>query len=265
MIKSFEFGVWSLVGWLAFTAPAFAIASDAPAAANPRYVFTLTYSAAEEAIGEALRQKGAGDKIAAYINNSTNEPLYSYDQPLTVEIRGLQFEQKAHRWNASLVFISNGEVVSALPAAGRFDEMVELPVLKHEVRSGEVIGKNDIEIHDFSQKQIRTDTITDLAALIGKSPIRTISASRPVREHEIASPAIIKKNGLVQVHYTAPGMLISTSGQAMMDGAKGDVIDVRNTTSRKILRAVIEDANTVSIITPTTQTSQVSGGTHVTN
>jgi flagella basal body P-ring formation protein FlgA len=143
--------------------------------------------------------------------------------------------------------------------------MIELPVLKREVRNGEIIGQNDIEIHDFPLNHSRADAVTDMSALIGKSPVRTISPQRPIREHEIASPAIVKKNAIVQMHFNAPGMEISATGQAMVEGAKGDVIDVKNVTSRKIVRAVITGTDSVDILSPGTETSQLTGGSHATN
>ncbi len=224
--------------------PAFA---DSPVAANPQYLFQLSYDDAEQAIGQALAQKGAGAKVAANINGHHNEALFSYSKPISVEIRGLQFERPS-RWSANLLFMADGEVVSAMPVGGRYEEMIEVPVLKREVRSGDVIGEADVEIRDFPITHTRTDTITDSAVLIGKSPVAAISPSRPVREHEIASPAIVKKNGIVSMRYTSPGMEITTTGQAMNEGARGDVISVRNTASRKIVRASVVDAGTVSIV-----------------
>lgn len=262
MTKPILIFFFMLLGFASLGASAFA--AD-PAIANPQYLFQLSYHDAEETISEALRQKGAGEKIAATIAGRSDMPIFSYGKPLSVELRGLQFDKGARRWNASLLFLSNGEVISAIPATGRFDEMIELPVLKREVRNGDTIGQGDIEVRDFVVTQTRSDTIGDLAALIGKSPVHTISPGRPVREHEIASPAVIKKNGIVQVHYTTPGMEITATGQAMADGAKGDVIEVRNVTSRKVVRAVVADATNVTILAPGIQTSQLTGGNHGTN
>jgi len=236
--------------------PAFADAPAAdPAPAAPtavvssdttKYLFQLSSGDAEDAIGKALVQKGAGTKIGISINGHRNDALFSYSKPISVEIRGLQFE-KPSRWSANLLFVADNEVVSAMPVAGHYEEIIEVPVLKREVRSGDVIGEADVEMRDFPMTRTRTDTITDIAQIIGKSPAIAISPSRPIRQHEIASPAIIKKNGIVSIRYISPGMEITTTGQALEEGAKGSVISVRNTVSRKIVRAVITDENTVDI------------------
>lgn len=228
--------------------PAFADTAEAPAATQPQYLFQLSYDDAEAAIGTALAEKGAGAKIAAVINGRKKDAMFSYSRPLTVEIRGLKFEPSPPRWSASLLFLSEGQVISALPAGGRYYEVVEAPVLKREVRNGDIIRESDIELRDFAVQQTGGGTITDLAELIGKSPLRSISAGRPIRSHEIAQPTVIKKNALVQMRYTSGPMEITTSGEAMSDGARGDVINVRNSASKKIIRAVVEDASTVSVV-----------------
>ncbi len=49
------------------------------------------------------------------------------------------------------------------------------------------------------------------------------------------------------MRYLSPGMSITITGQVLEDGARGSTVDVRNLTSKKIVRAVVEDANTVDV------------------
>jgi flagella basal body P-ring formation protein FlgA len=195
--------------------------------------------------------------VSATINGRKEEPIFSYNKPISVEIRGLKFDKNSSRWNASLMFVSENTIVSAIPVAGRFDEMVELPVLKRQVRAGETIAEKDIQLRDFPASSTRSDAVIDLAGLIGKSPLRTISMNRPVREQELAMPTIVKKNSLVQMHYKSGAMQISDSGQAMEDGSKGSVISVKNVASKKTIRAMVVNADTVEVVTSDTQSSQL--------
>jgi flagella basal body P-ring formation protein FlgA len=233
--------------------PAFA------AGANPQYVFQLTYEDAEDAIGKAIAARGVAEKVSAVIAGRKNTPMFSYSQPLKVEIRGLEFDKETRRWSANILFISGGDVISAIPAAGRFDELVELPVLRRQVRAGEVIGEDDVERRAFLVSQTRSDNIADSANLIGKAPARSLSPGRPIREQEIASPAVIKKNALIQMRYVNASIEITATGQALSDGAKGDVIDVRNVASKKIVRAVVENENTANIVGSEAQTASAGG------
>jgi len=222
---------------------------EPPVISDPRNAFELSYEAAEDAVTQALTEKGVGDKVSATMNGRKPKPIFVYSKPITVEARGLKFDKLSGHWEGSLAFIADGEVVSAIPASGHFDEMIEVAVLKREMRNTDVIREGDVEIRDFSLSHTRADTITDLSGLIGKAPLRTISPFRPIRAEEVITPAIVKKDALVQMHYSLPGMEISTTGQTITAGAKGDVISVRNVTSKKVVRAVVENSDTVSILT----------------
>jgi flagella basal body P-ring formation protein FlgA len=222
--------------------------------------FTLSYEDAEKTISDALINKGVGSKVTASITGAKDAPLYAAGQPLSVEVRGLTFDAQDHRWSANLLMMADGQVVTAMPVAGKYEEILEVPVLRRMVRSGDVIGLGDVEIRDFPLMHTRPDTITDLATLIGKSPLRSISPQRPIRLHEIVEPTVVKKNSVVQMRYALPGMEISATGQAVDDGAVGEIINVRNTDSHKLVRAIVQDEHTVSILVPgasPTQTTQL--------
>lgn len=240
----------TVAAFLAITAPAYATPSEPSSAAAPRYLFELTYDDAQNAIGKALVEKGAGENIAAIITGKKDGPLFSHGKPITVEIRGLTFDKNGNRWSANLLAMSEDAVISAAPVAGRFDEMVEVPVLKRQVQSTDVIKETDIEMRNFPLSRTRVGTVTAIDELVGKSPARTISASRPIREHEISKPALVKKNNIVQMRYSAGGMEITATGQAMEDGTQGSMIAVRNLSSKKIVHALVEDATSVNVSPP---------------
>lgn len=263
-LKGFIFG--SLVMLIT---PALAIPSD-PAKTEPappmpalqEQYFQLTYADAEAAIAEALASRGAGSKITVTMNrgDKNGDVIFKNSQAISVEIRGLRFDDKVSRFTANLVALSGDQVVSAVAASGRYDELVEVPVLKRSVKAGEVISMNDIELRDYTAARTRMDTITDMASLIGKSPLRVISPGRPVREHELAQPTMIKKNDLVTMHYQIGGMKIATQGQALEDAPQGGVVPVRNVASKKTVQARVQDAMNVIIDGMQTQTSAIDSG-----
>lgn len=249
-VKGFAFGAFLMLMIPAFAtpnAPQATSASDIAASSDALPYFRLTYKDAEEALAQALAERGAGAKITASISNQADEYIFSYRQPISVEIRGLKFNPSSHHFSANLISLSGKEVLSAKAVSGRFDEMVEMPVLKHSVRAGEIIKAEDVELRDYAKARARPDTVIDMASLLGKSPERVISPGRPIRAQELAQPMVVKKNDLVKMLYNQGSMSISTSGQAMMDGIKGSVISVRNLESKKIIQATIQDANTVII------------------
>lgn len=225
------------------------------------YIFNISYDDAQDAIGKALTGKLAaetktGQTVAAIISGKKMTSLYSSNKPFEVEVRGLRTEDAARRWSANVVITSEERVLTAMPLAGRYVVMSEVPVLKHQVRNGDIINESDIEMKSFPQDNTRSDTVSDISELIGRTTVRVVSPNRPIRSSEISAPALVKKNALVQMRYKTDSMEITTAGQALADGAKGDVIEIRNTASKKITRAVVADSTTVDVIVAGVQTSQ---------
>lgn len=214
----------------------------------PSYIFNISYEDAEATISKSLSEKETGKKVSAIISGKKAAPLYSYNKPIEVEVRGLRVEPETNRWSANLVVVSEKAVISAMPLSGKFMLMSEVPMLKQAVKNGEIITAENIEMKLLPQERVHGDTVADAASIIGKSPVRSISSARPIRKTEVAFPALVKRNALVQMRYKTPTMEITTTGQAMADGAKGDVIEVKNTTSKIITRAVIASENTVDVM-----------------
>lgn len=226
--------------------------------AEPTQYFRLTYENAEEAIGQALAERGAGSKVGASIYSKSGDYIFSSSQPISVEIRGLRYNDHSNSFSANLVSISAGKVLSAKAVSGRYNELVEVPVLKRGIQAGEVITAQDIEFNDYAKGRARFDTITDIASLIGKSPIRTISAARPIRERELQRPQVVKRDDLVKIVYSQGAMEISTNGQAMDDGAQGALINVKNLQSDRIIQARVVNSAMVVIDHNVNQASLVS-------
>jgi flagella basal body P-ring formation protein FlgA len=236
------------------SSPAIAAEAVAPSTTptiipQQNYIFNISYEDAEGAISKALSEKATGGQIvSAIISGKKSTPLFSYNKPINVEVRGLRADSSKNSWSASLVILSEDAVISAMPLAGRYALMVEVPTLKNAIKNGDLISDADIEIKQFAIERVHGDNIKDSADLIGKTAIRTISPSRPIRTSEISFPALVKKNAIVQMRYKTGNIEITTTGQALSDGAKGDVIEVKNTTSKKSTRAVVFDEHTVDVM-----------------
>ncbi len=260
----FDAGKWvfTFAFMVIMFASAFAIAGDEAQTAQPSsYIFNITYDDAQDAISKSLNEKITMDKqtgqtVSATIMGRKMTPLYSSNKPVSVEIRGLRADSEKSSWSANLVVMSDDNVVSALPLAGRYTVMASVPVLKRAVKNGETIGEADIEMKSFPLTRVGGDVISDVSGMVGKTPVRVISPARPIRSNEISGLAIVKKNALVQMRYKTANMEITTTGQALADGAKGDVIEVRNVSSKKTARAVVAGDNIVDVMAQGVQTSQ---------
>jgi len=221
-------------------------AVSAHAQALPPAPYALSGHDVEEAVAKALIGAGVGQHVAAEAPTLHAANVYESQVPVAARITGLNVDKGTSRWNANLLVVNGGgAVLNAQPITGRYQEMVSLPVLKRSLRTGDVISENDIDKMDFPLARTRNDAINDPMQMIGMAARGGISQNRPVRASELTSPSVLKKSAVVQMIFRGHGIEITTSGQALTPGAKGDVIEVRNLNSHQVVRAVVQDAQTV--------------------
>jgi flagella basal body P-ring formation protein FlgA len=236
------------LAWLAITAMWYLIPTSAFAEeVNHAQTFQVTLEDVESAVAQALVKEGVADHVKATLIEQRARVLYQYPKPLALEVKTLRFDSRAKRWNANLMFESDGQVISALPVAGRFDELVEVPVLKQRLIFGNIIEDGDIDHAEITASQLRKDYVQNEADMIGKTPEHSISPGRPIYAHELTAPVVLKKGKSVTMRFSTPRMDLRTNGEAMDDGAVGETVRVKNEESKKIVHAVVEGPETVRI------------------
>ena len=83
-----------------------------------------------------------------------------------------------------------------------------------------------------------------------------MAAKRIVREHApirlsyVQRPVLVRKNGLVTIHLASRSMTLTAQGQAMQDGSKGEIVQVKNIQSKKVIEAVVTHAGKVRVSAP---------------
>lgn len=233
-------GFWLLVA-------GFFLLAAAPAKAEQDGIFTVTLNEAEQAVSRALEKDGAADFVSASITSSRLETLYRYDRALTVDVKTLKYEAKEERFSANLYFLDGEDVISVLPVSGRYQEMIPLPVTRHRMTHGETIVMEDLDEILYPAARMRKDTALSAADIVGKSPVRAISAGRPIRLSELKAPTVLQKGAKVQMRFHTPFMIISTLGEALEDGAEGERIRVRNFESGTIVQAQVTSGSEVLV------------------
>lgn len=218
----------------------------------PRYLISPEDIAAKVAV--ELENMGYGELIEAKLHTDDPNIMFGADEPMTVNLSGLSASRKSKKWTANVLFKHGEKILTALPMKGRYDEMIELPVLSTPLSAGTIIEEKHLGKQAFPAHYQRSGVVTDPTELLGKSARRNISVERPIRAHEVSTPIIVKKNDLVNLVYSNQSLSISTTGQVQADAAIGDVVAVKNINSDKIVRAVMREDKSAQV-TPLNQTT----------
>jgi flagella basal body P-ring formation protein FlgA len=83
--------------------------------------------------------------------------------------------------------------------------------------------------------------------LIGKRTRRPVDAGTVLRQELVELPPIVKNGDRVRIIAETAGLRISALGQVKQKGCQGELIQVMNLDSNKVIHARVVDAQTVRI------------------
>jgi flagella basal body P-ring formation protein FlgA len=111
------------------------------------------------------------------------------------------------------------------------------------IRANQIITEMDVT---FAATDLSTG-YSRLSDVIGQEARVALYAGRPILVGDIGPPAVIDRNQIVPLRYSANGINISTEGRALERGAIGDRIRVMNLGSRATLFGQILGDGTIEV------------------
>lgn len=105
---------------------------------------------------------------------------------------------------------------------------------------------------DFRMEEVaidgRSEYVKDIQEILGLVPHRVINAGMPVTLNYFQQPVAVAGNQTVKIIVRYKGLEISAKGTSLERGRIGEVIHVRNESSKKIISARVVDFQTVEVI-----------------
>lgn len=165
-------------------------------------------------------------------------------EPITVS--ELAWDRHSGRLAATLrVRAVDGPVTLRLTGLAR--EMVEVYVAARPIDRGTVITAADIEPQRVARNRLTARQITDPSQVIGQAARQALQVGRPLRAADVEPPLLVRRGAKVTLVYHTGGMTLTTIGQAMANGAAGDLIDVLNLQSRRTVTGIVRSRDQIEV------------------
>ncbi len=220
-----------------------------PGLAHAETLQRVTLKDVETAIEGTLREEGVGEKLKVSVQASgARSPLAEYQTDIKMYVDKLDLQKDQQRFEALITFEADGRPLTPIKVTGRYEPLQSVPVLLRAIQHGQTIAADDLTNQDIPFSHLRKGTATDSAQLIGQTPLRTISPGRAVRLDELVAPSVITKGTAVTIIFKANHLEIRGLGEALDNGAVGDLVRVKNRDSKQIVQGQVTDAHTVSIL-----------------
>lgn len=120
-------------------------------------------------------------------------------------------------------------------------------VLSQPIQRGEILTRQHIAIEKREVTNLREDFVTQIEKIENKQALRQLNTGTILSLRNFAEPKLIKRGDKVVISATRPDFSIRMSGVAMMDGVKGQVINVKNQNSGRVISATVIEPGLVSV------------------
>lgn len=205
-----------------------------------------------DAVLAVLRERGLEGELAVKLDGGEQRLRLPSAAAPTVAVTSLTYESRSGRFVAHLAAPDAEAPSVRATVTGEAVRMIEVPVLRRRVESGEVIGEGDIEWAAVRADRLARNGITEAEAVVGKTPRHGLRPDTVLRTSDVRRPLLVEKRSLVTIELKTAQMHLTAQGRAMQNGAHGDVIRVLNTKSKTALNATVVGPSTVAVASDAT-------------
>ncbi|MCR5176210.1 MAG: flagellar basal body P-ring formation chaperone FlgA [Anaerovibrio sp.] len=201
---------------------------------------------AEKCIKEALLEAGETRRytiesviVPAGLRLPLGEITYAGSIP-----NGIRF---ARGTQVNLDVLVNGKKYSTVRCSMRIRVYDNMVVATRQLRQEQVITAADVRLEEREDTGANWKYFTDVNQVVGLVPVKGIGQGKILNSNIIQYPICILHGTKVNIKAEVNGIMVTAEGVAMENGRKNRYINVKNTTSGRILRAKVIDENNVEV------------------
>lgn len=206
--------------------------------------------AIEAELQEKLADVLGGGKFDMQLSDRNVKINLSPDLPATVEAEDVTYDKTRGEFRAVLFAPSAANPVVKREVRGRFSALTGIPVLKSDLRAGDIISANDIVYVDTPAREVTTATIVSAEKLVGMTPRRGLAAGKQVTPADIEQPLVVKKGDVVTMTLKSKIMSLTAQGKALENGAAGQIVRIINTSSNQVVEGIVTGPQAVTVMSP---------------
>lgn len=120
-------------------------------------------------------------------------------------------------------------------------------VLSLPVQRGEIITRQHLAIEKRDVSKLRGDFVTQAEQVENKQAARYAPIGTVLNLRSFIEPNLIKRRDKIIISSMQPAFAIQMNGVAMMDGAKGQLIRIKNESSGRIINATVVEPGLVLV------------------
>lgn len=190
---------------------------------------------------EMMRVAGTADRSRVIVTIDPSIVTRQLDAPPKAQLTVERFtpDVASGRFDAILTAVDGTTRSTGLRIMGTAVEQIDAVRLRRTVARGEVITASDVVIERIARNRMPSDTAVTTNETIGLAARRALTEGVFLRSSDLERPRVIARGDNVTIVFESDVLIVTAKGRAMDAGAVGDAIDVQNTTSKRIVQAIV--------------------------
>ena len=144
-------------------------------------------------------------------------------------------------------YLKDGRLVARVRILGYVEVRVPVVVLRHPVPRGAILSTADLAVEKRPLTRLPQDVLSSPEEAVGKRVRYGLPAGRPLRASQIEVPPVIRRNQIVKIVARSRFLTVIAKGQARQDGRPGEIIRVRNLSSKREIYARVVSPEIVEV------------------
>ena len=174
----------------------------------------------ESAIGHMGAQK------LRFVPRNTPEALSLPDGDVDFEVIFPNPDVISSR-QATLIVRVDGRVRHNISVPGKIQAFVPVVVTAGNLGRGDVIDAGDVRVELKNLNGLK-NPVTDKQDAIGMKLRRPLSVNRVISENDLDLPVLVERRQMITLVANRGALEITTKGQAMASGRRGDIVMIKN-------------------------------------
>lgn len=126
----------------------------------------------------------------------------------------------------------------------RLTEWLALVVSRQNIAPGTVITADMLDVQRRERRLVRGNIVQDVAMVAGSRNRRSLSAGQTLSFQDLC---LVCRGDIVTIEISQGGLAVSATGVAQQDGTLGEVIQVRNQQSGRVISTEVIGVNQVKV------------------
>jgi len=115
--------------------------------------------------------------------------------------------------------------------------MTQVVVAKSSLSRGAIIGESDIGLEQRDISRLHRGYLEEKKVVLGKKLRQRMRQHQVITPSQLDTPHAVKRNNRVTIVASSKSLKIRVAGKALQNGSVGELIRVRNVSSKKELDA----------------------------